>query len=185
MSNMVWRGNKYRLRAMKGLAIASLLCVLGYWLGGPWWLLIMAMIVAIINMALAFGKSRTESRPVWTQRCVVCGEVCGMPYSVTHRMDDFVCYNCREKLTVFNDTNEGKEKSRKSTPELAEAIGKILEGKYVGGNKMMKDKKKFRSLKQLRNEYFPKTVEKEKLKDEPPNEVAARILKDICVEMMK
>ena len=45
------------------------------------------------------------------------------------------------------------------------------------------EEKTFRSLKRLREEYFPKAVAKEKMKEETPEEAGARIFKDIITEV--
>jgi len=61
----------------------------------------------------------------------------------------------------------------------------VLKGKYVKEQQIEAPEKTFRSLKQIREEYFPKAVERERLKEETPAEAATRMMKDILAEMMK
>lgn len=101
---MAWCVNTEKFYNVVCLTIIVILSAICYWLGCHWWIVIIQMAALAFEIVLFIDLARSEkSRPVWTQRCVVCGEVCGMPYSATHRMDDFVCYNCREKQTAFDD----------------------------------------------------------------------------------
>jgi len=199
---MVWRGSDREYNVTLYLFVVMILCMVGYILSGSMSFVVVVGIALVLNIILFIDLHRHgyfKPRPVWTQRCVVCGEVCGMPYSVTYRMDDFVCYNCREEQITFNDAwkkqtellndtmtqmlgqtaGEVKEKTRKTTPELVESIEGILEGKYIREQQIEVPEKRFRSLKQLREEYFPVTIEREKKKEESPEETMARVFKAI------
>ena len=92
------------------LFVIVILSALGYWIGCHWVIVIVQMAALTFEVILFIDLARSKNPPlIWTQKCVICGLVCGISYLTTYRMDDFVCYDCREKSRSATNDAMGED----------------------------------------------------------------------------